>query len=231
MEKLQDAFGVENRSSPDYIVLVATTYPSLHGCFAGGHPSGSCWLFSPQSYCFLSMSARHLAWICSHPRSPLLPYYPIWSFHRMACTTGQEVQSFVGFVNFYQRFIKAFPHHTSAPVLIFPDDSCPYCVEANSSNMVTGAVLSQWTSLENGGKWHPIAFFSKSLSPIEQNYKIHDKEMLAIIHALEEWQNYCRGSFKNKAVFFFNWPPYFSIFSHCLQFQKTQKQEKSRITT
>ena len=41
----------------------------------------------------------------------------------------------------------------------------------------------------------------------------------------------CRGSIKNKAIFFFNWPPYFFIFSHCLQFQKTQKQEKSRITT
>ena len=41
----------------------------------------------------------------------------------------------------------------------------------------------------------------------------------------------CRGSIKNKAIFFFHWPPSFSIFSHCLQFQKTQKQEKSRITT
>ena len=41
----------------------------------------------------------------------------------------------------------------------------------------------------------------------------------------------CRGSIKNKAIFFFNWPPSFGIFSHCLQFQKTQKQEKSRITT
>ena len=43
--------------------------------------------------------------------------------------------------------------------------------------------------------------------------------------------NYCRGSIKNKAIFFFNWPPSFSILSLCLQFQKTQKQEKSRITT
>ena len=39
-------------------------------------------------------------------------------------------------------------------------------------------------------KWHPIAFFSKSLSPIKQNYEIHDKEMLAIICALEEWRHY-----------------------------------------
>jgi len=35
-------------------------------------------------------------------------------------------------------------------------------------------------------KWYPVAFYSKSLSPVEQNYEIHNKEMLAIIHALEE---------------------------------------------
>ena len=35
-------------------------------------------------------------------------------------------------------------------------------------------------------KWHSVAFYSKSLSSMEQNYEIHDKEMLAIIYALEE---------------------------------------------
>ena len=70
---------------------------------------------------------------------------------------------------------------TSVPVLVFPDNSLPYCIEADSSDAATGAVLSQQTSLENGRKWHPITFFSKSLSPVEQNYEIHDKEMLAII--------------------------------------------------
>ena len=137
----------------------------------------------------------------------------------------KEVQSFVGFVNFYRRFIKDFSHHahtlfnltkkdvgwkweeleqvafdklkeliTSAPVLIFLDDSCPYRIEADSSNVATGAVLSQWTLSENGGKWYPIAFFSKSFSPVEWNYEIHDKEMLAIINALEEWQHYLEGT-------------------------------------
>jgi len=29
-------------------------------------------------------------------------------------------------------------------------------------------------------KWKPVAFISKSLSDIERNYKIHNKEMLAV---------------------------------------------------
>jgi len=28
------------------------------------------------------------------------------------------------------------------------------------------------------------------MSPVEQNYEIHDKEMLAIIHTLEEWRHF-----------------------------------------
>jgi len=43
-------------------------------------------------------------------------------------------------------------------------------------------------------KWHPVAFYSKSLSSVEQNYKIHNKEMLAIIHALEEWRHFLEGT-------------------------------------
>jgi len=39
-----------------------------------------------------------------------------------------------------------------------------------------------------------VAFYSKSLSPVEQNYEIHDKEMLAIIHALEEWRHFLEGA-------------------------------------
>ena len=44
------------------------------------------------------------------------------------------------------------------------------------------------------GKWHPIAFLSKSLSPVERNYEIHDKEMLAIVRALEEWRHFLEGA-------------------------------------
>ena len=77
---------------------------------------------------------------------------------------------------------------TSIPILALPDNSKPFCIEADSSDFATGAVLSQPNSDDN--KWHPAAFLSKSLSPVERNYEIHDKEMLAIVRALEEWRHF-----------------------------------------
>jgi len=68
----------------------------------------------------------------------------------------------------------------------------PFRVEADSSDFATRAVLSQQSTAN--GKWHPVAFYSKSLSSIEWNYKIHNKEMLAIIHALEEWRHFLEGA-------------------------------------
>jgi len=63
-----------------------------------------------------------------------------------------------------------------------PQDSDPFRIEADSSDFATGAVLSQQSMTDR--KWHPITFYSKSLSSVEWNYEIHDKEMLAIIHVL-----------------------------------------------
>jgi RNase H-like domain found in reverse transcriptase len=135
----------------------------------------------------------------------------------------KEVQSFVGFANFYRWFITDFSHHarplfdltkkdahfswgpaqqdafaklkelvTSAPILTLPDAEQPYRVEADSSGFATGAVLSQLSPED--GKWHPVAFLSKSLSEVECNYEIHNTEMLAIIRALEEWHHYLEGA-------------------------------------
>ena len=37
-------------------------------------------------------------------------------------------------------------------------------------------------------KWQSVAFFSKSLNETERNYKIHNKEILAVIRGLENWR-------------------------------------------
>ena len=81
---------------------------------------------------------------------------------------------------------------TTAPILASPQDLEPFRIEAGSSDFASGAVLSQ--QLPGEEKWHPVAFYSKSLSLVEQNYEIYDKEMLAIIHALEEWRHFLEGA-------------------------------------
>ena len=79
----------------------------------------------------------------------------------------------------------------SAPILMSPDNSWTFQIEADSSDFAMGAVLSQQS---NDEKWHPVTFLSKSLSLVEQNYEIHDKEMLAIIWAMEEWRHFLEGA-------------------------------------
>jgi len=73
---------------------------------------------------------------------------------------------------------------TTALILVSPQGSEPFCIEADSSDFAFRAVLSQQLPREE--KWHLVVFYSKSLSPVERNYEIHDKEMLAIICTLEE---------------------------------------------
>ena len=59
-----------------------------------------------------------------------------------------------------------------------------------ASDYATGAVLSQQTS---DGETHPVAFLSKTLNVAERNYDIYDKELLAVVRALDEWRHYLEG--------------------------------------
>jgi len=68
------------------------------------------------------------------------------------------------------------------PVLVVLDLDKEFRVKADASNYATGGVLSMKCSDE---LWRPVAFISKSLSNTERNYKIHDKEMLAVVRCLE----------------------------------------------
>ena len=137
-------------------------------------------------------------------------------------TTVRGIQSFLGFCNFYRRFIKnygriakpltkltrknipfefdeicqrAFRELETRPLFC----PCSYSLspeshqklETDSSDRVVGMVLSQL--YEEGNRWHPVTFFSKTIAPAEYNYGIHDKEMLAIIRALQEYRAELEG--------------------------------------
>ncbi|KAL0153949.1 hypothetical protein M9458_050706, partial [Cirrhinus mrigala] len=75
-------------------------------------------------------------------------------------------------------------HHT-APLLHHPDPELPFTVEPVR-------VLSQ--AVGEPPLLHPCAFFSRKLSPAEQNYDVGNRELLAIKLALDEWCHWLEGS-------------------------------------
>jgi hypothetical protein len=79
---------------------------------------------------------------------------------------------------------------TLAPILQIPNNVAPYCLETDSLDFATGAVLEQ---MGEDGLWHPVAFYSKSLDEHERNYEIYNKDLLIIIRALDEYRHYLEG--------------------------------------
>jgi len=70
----------------------------------------------------------------------------------------------------------------SRPLLVVLDIDKEFRVEADASNFATGGVLL--IKCEDN-KWRLVAYISKSLNETERNYKIHNKEILAMIKCLE----------------------------------------------
>ena len=64
-------------------------------------------------------------------------------------------------------------------------------IKANSSNYITGGILSQYNK---DGVLYPIVYFLKRLNPAKYNYKIYNKELLAIIRYFKQWQPKLEGA-------------------------------------
>jgi hypothetical protein len=69
----------------------------------------------------------------------------------------------------------------STPVLAFPDFTKEFIVETDACDTGIGAVLSQ--------DGHPIAYFSKGLSIVNQTLSTYEKEFLAVLMAVDKWRS------------------------------------------
>jgi hypothetical protein len=83
----------------------------------------------------------------------------------------------------FETLKKAF---TSVPILVHADFSKWFFLEVDASDFALGSVLFQYGE---DGQLHPIAYRSCKFSVVKINYEIHDKELLAITIAFEEWRH------------------------------------------
>ena len=136
------------------------------------------------------------------------------------CVT--DVQAFIGFANFYRRFIKDFSkiitplaNLTKKGTQFEWNTTCELSFNTLKKAFTTAPVLRpfDWnkeviletdasdyvsagvlSQYDDDGVLHPVAFFSKKHSATECNYEIYDKELLAIIRCFEEWRPELEGT-------------------------------------
>ena len=134
----------------------------------------------------------------------------------------KDIHRFIGFLNFYRRFIKNFGSIVM-PLTDLMKKDVPFAwgpreilafknikqkfkedVALQHFNWDKPARLETDASdrgtggvllqPDEMGNWKPVAFFSRKMSPAEANYEIYDKELLAIVQAFEEWRPELEGS-------------------------------------
>src|SRR6266481_4243349 len=133
----------------------------------------------------------------------------------------QDVQAFLSFTNFYQRFIHDYSE-TTLPLnhLCKKSTTWHFGVEEakafQNPKKAFGStpVLAHWApdlpmmvemdtsdcaivgilsvTTEDGEIW-PVAFYSRTLQSAKQNYDMHNKELLVIYEAFKSWHHYLEG--------------------------------------
>jgi hypothetical protein len=138
-------------------------------------------------------------------------------------TCLKELQSFLGFANFYRRFIdnysgivKPLTALTSKNVQFKWTEKCQQVFDLLKAAFTEAPILRHFDPtlpiiLESDasdyaiaaiisqphpetGEIHPVAFHARSMGSAELNYDIYDKEMLAIVESFKQWRAYLEGA-------------------------------------
>ena len=135
--------------------------------------------------------------------------------------TVKQLQAFLGFINFYQKFIQGAAEK-SLPLTELTkkdqkwewEDKHQQAFVKLKEELLRAPLLGYFDlikrliiktdasdhpttaviSQEIEGGLQPLGFMSKKMTSAEQNYTITEKEMLAIIQAVKEWRKYLEGS-------------------------------------
>ena len=117
-------------------------------------------------------------------------------------TEGKQRWKEAGAIAMDGRANVAFQHlrdtFANALFLRHYDPNEKLCLKTDALGYGLGAVLLQQ---DQDGHWRPVAFWSRKLTHSEQNCKVHDQELLAIVAAMKQWRHYLEGSLHTIAVF------------------------------
>ena len=135
----------------------------------------------------------------------------------------KKVQQFLGFANFYRKFIRNFSS-VAAPLHVLTSPKVPFkwtpqgdvAFQLLRERFTTTPILTipdphrqfvvevdasnegiggvlSQRSVEDN-RIHPCAFLSRKLTTAEKNYDVGNKELLAVKAALEEWRHWLEGA-------------------------------------